>query len=168
MTTDPTYQKLLEASWRKPLTAAEEEELRAWLVTHPEDAAEWELEAGVDQALGHLKDLPVPSNFTARVMAAVERGQATEVPGQPVWGRIWRGLSEWLPRAAVAGVILGVGAIAYVHTNENARREQLVRSVETVCDVRSLPSPRILEDFDAIQELKPSAKPDVILLSLLE
>jgi hypothetical protein len=168
MTTDPTYQRLLETSWRRPLTTAEENELRAWLVEHPECAVEWEVEAGLNHGLGVLRDVPVPSNFTARVIAAVEREQTTESRRTAAWLPVWRGLSRWLPRTAVAGVILGVGAIAYIHTSQNARREDLARSVETVCDVRSMPSPRILEDFDAIQELTPAPKPDVALLSLLE
>lgn len=166
--TDPTYQKLLETSWQRALTHAEEQELRAWLAAHPESAIEWEMEAGINQALGQLKDLPVPSNFTARVMAAVERGQSVEAQKIPGWTQVWRGLSRWLPRTAVAAVIFGVGAVAYVHNQTERARQELARSVETVCDVRSLPSPRILENFNAIQELKPSARPDVTLLSLLE
>ena len=172
MKTDPTYQTLLETRWRRALTPDEEAELHAWLATHPEDAADWELETAVSQAVGNLKDLPVASNFTARVMAAVERGERVEAQKRFGWEHVWRGLSRWLPRTAVAGIILGVGAIAYVETNQHARREQareeMARVVETVCDVRSIPSPQILENFDAIQELKPSAKPDVTLLSLLE
>ena len=168
MTTDPTYQRLLETSWRRPLTTAEETELRAWLTDHPDAAVEWEAEAGINHALGALRDLPVPSNFTARVMAGVEREQRSEPRRIVGWLPVWRGLSRWLPRTAVAGVILGVGAIAYIHTSQNARREELARSVETICDVRSMPSPRILENFDAIQELTPAPKPDVALLSLLE
>ena len=171
MKTDPTYQTLLETRWRRPLTPEEEVELQVWLATHPEDAADWELEAAVSQAVRNLKDLPVPSNFTARVMAAIERDEPAEAPKSLGWEHVWRVLSRWLPRTAVAGIILGVGAIAYLETNQHARKEQareeMARVVETVCDVRSLPSP-ILENFDAIQELKPSAKPDVTLLSLLE
>src|SRR5215831_5778169 len=159
MTTDPTYRRLLETSWLRPLTTAEETELRSWLAEHPEAVVDWEAEAGINHALGALRDVPVPSNFTARVLAAVQREQQTERRRTAAWPQVWHGLSRWLPRTAVAGIILGVGAIAYIHTSQNTRREQMVRDVETVCDVRSMPSPRILQDFDTIQELTPAPRP---------
>ena len=166
MTTDPTYRTLLERSWRRPLTAAEDHELRAWLAKHPDAALDWEVEAGINRALGGLGDAPLPSNFTALVIAAVEQ-QAHEASRRG--STLWMALSRWLPRTAVAAIVFGVGMIAYVHNSHNAEMARIVQSVETVSDVRSLPSPRILQDFEAIRELKPAAaKPDVVLLSLLE
>ncbi len=82
MSNDPTYNRLRELSWRRKLTGAEEAELRAWLAAHPDAQADWEAEAGLNAALGRLPDAPVPSNFTARVLQAVEREAAAELRRQ--------------------------------------------------------------------------------------
>ena len=42
MNPDPVYQRLRETGWRRPLTAAEQAELRAWLAAHPEQQADAE------------------------------------------------------------------------------------------------------------------------------
>jgi len=36
MNPDSTYQRLREIGWRRPLTEAEQAELRAWLAAHPD------------------------------------------------------------------------------------------------------------------------------------
>src|SRR4051812_26927281 len=112
MTTDPIYRRLLELSWRRPLTAAENQELRACLATNADAALEWEADSAINRALGGVRDVPVPNNFTARVMAAVERQQKVSQSSRRT-SALWRALSLWLPRTAAAAVILGVGLIAY-------------------------------------------------------
>src|SRR5437667_12737472 len=72
MMNDPVHNHLRELSWRRRLTSSEEAELRAWLAAHPEAQAQWEAEAGLNDALGLLPDAPLGSNFTARVLQAVQ------------------------------------------------------------------------------------------------
>jgi anti-sigma factor RsiW len=163
MTNDAVYQRLREATWRRPLTAAEQAELRAWLATHPEAQTEWEAESGLNATLGRLLDVPVPSNFTARVMQAVELEAAAEAR-QPVprW-RAWR--RRWLPRLAIAAV--GVALLTYYQVRA-ARRAEFARSVAAISSVSSLPSPEILQDFDAIYMLNQTPPADEELLNLLK
>ena len=111
MTNDPIYNRLRELSWRRKLTAAEAAELQAWLAAHPEARADWEAEAGLNEALGRLPDAPVPSNFTARVLQAVEREAAAELRRRRTW-QVWLRW-RWLPKAAVAAVVLGAGLVSY-------------------------------------------------------
>ena len=59
MTNDPLYHQLLEQSWRRKLTDAEEAGLRAWLAAHPEAQPDWDAEAGLSEALGALPNVPV-------------------------------------------------------------------------------------------------------------
>ena len=166
MTNDPIYNHLRELSWRRKLTDAEEAELRAWLKAHPEAQADWEAEAGLNAALGGLPDMPVPSNFTARVLQAVERDAAGELrQGEPKL-RFWRRL-RWLPKAAFAVVILAAGLVSY-HQFQAARFAEYAHSVAAVSDVSSLPSPEILQDFDAIRASNPSPTPDEQLLAVLQ
>ncbi len=163
MTHDPLYTRMRELSWRRKLTEAEEQELRAWLVEHADAQADWEAEAGLNQALDRLPNVPVASNFTARVMQAVEREAAQELPPAAAW-RWWR---RWLPRVAFLSVILGSGLLVY-HQVQTARRVEYAKSLATVSDVSSMPSPKILEDFDAIRAYKTAPRADKELLALLK
>src|SRR5438105_15808113 len=102
---DSAYHKLREARWRRKLTDAESAELRAWVASHPEAQAEFEAEARLTDALVRLPDVPVPSNFTALVLQAVERDAAVmESRGaRSAWTVFWH---SWLPKAAVAAVVM--------------------------------------------------------------
>ena len=158
------YNLLWEKAWRHRLSDAEIASVRAWLAQHPESRADWELEAGLSVALGKLPDVPVPSNFTARVLQAVER--ETAVAQRPVRGFrwFWRSL---VPRMALVAVVLGVGGLAY-HQRATSRRVALVRDVKVVAGVASLPSPEILQDFDTIRRMSSTPGPDPELIALMK
>src|ERR1039457_1946654 len=119
MTDDPIYTRLRELSWRRKLTDAEEAQLRALLAARPEAQADWDTEASLNALLGRLPDVPVPSNFTARMLQAVEREAAAELrPGERKW-QFWRRL-RWLARVAFAAIALGAGVLSY-HQIQAAR-----------------------------------------------
>ncbi len=164
MMPDPTYQRLRELGWRRPLTAAEEAELRAWLVGHPEAQAEAEAELGLSQALARLPEAPVPSNFTARVWQAIDRDAATPRPaGGLQLARWWR---SWVPRFAVLTVAVGAGWLAFRH-HESVQRAELVKSFLIVAPA-SLADPGVIADFEVICQLSPPAAADEELLKLME
>ena len=96
MTNDPIYNHLRELSWRRKLTGAEEAQLRVWLAAHPGAQADWDTEAGLNSALGRLPDVPVPSNFTARVLQEVQSGAAAELRLDERKWQFWR-RRRWLP-----------------------------------------------------------------------
>src|SRR5207244_6508374 len=112
MMNDPVYDPLSEVSWRRKLTTSEELQLRAWLAAHPEAQADWEDEARLNEMLGLLPDAPVASNFTNRVLQAVEQAEVAELQeshGSRVgW---WRQL---VTRAALAGLVGAVVTVSYV------------------------------------------------------
>ena len=166
MTDDPIYNRLRELSWRRKLTDAEEAQLRALLAARPEAQADWDAEATLNAALCRLPDAPVPSNFTARVLQAVEREAAGELRQDEGNWQFWRRL-RWLPKVAFAAVILGTGLVSYRQL-QAARFAEYAHSVAAVSDVSSLPSPDILKDFDAIQASNPTALPDEQLLAALK
>src|SRR3954465_6935027 len=106
---DPLETRLREISWRRKLTPAEEGELRAWLAAHPEARAAWAAERELNEFLAGMPEAPVSSNFTARVLHAVEREAAAEARRlNPKWS--WR---SFLPKTAVAAVALMAGVFAY-------------------------------------------------------
>jgi anti-sigma factor RsiW len=166
MTNDPIYDHWRELSWRRKLTGAEEAELRAWLAARPEAQADWESEARLNAALGRLADVPVPSNFTARVLQAAEREAAAELrrPEWKGWG--WLRL-RWLPKAALTATVVSAG-VASCLVIQDAQRKRLVESVAAVSAVPSVPSPEILRDFDAIRASDPTPVPDEKLLAALQ
>src|SRR3974390_2327092 len=99
MKNDPLSTRFRELSWRRKLSPAEAEEVRAWLAAHPEAQEDWDVETGLSEALDRLPNMPVATNFTVQVLRAVERKD--NAPQQPVQAgsRISRWL-KWLPRTA--------------------------------------------------------------------
>ena len=169
MTNDPRYQHLLELSWRRKLTPAEEAELQACIAAHPGAQADWEAEVGLTEALGRLPDAPVPSNFTARVLQAAEREAAAEARRKLAW-LPWL-TPRWLPRVAFGAIVLGAGLLSY-HEARDVRRDQRVStiglSLEKDSKVSPVPSPDILQNFDAIRAMNRTPPADVELLSLFQ
>jgi anti-sigma factor RsiW len=165
---DPLYNSLRESSWRRKLSVAEEAELRAWLAAHPEAQADWEAETGLTAALGRLPDAPVPSNFTARVLQAVER-ETPAAETRPAAWRWWTQLSpaRWLARLGFAVIVLGAGLISY-HETRVVQRNKIAHGLKLVTEVSPMPSPEILQDFDAIRVLNQTPAADVQLLTLLQ
>ena len=163
MKDDSVLQHLRDAAWRRPLTAAETAELRRQLATDPDAAADWELETRLSRALSALPEAPVASNFTARVLAAVERETPAPAPTAPArWS-----LRRWLPRLAFACVVLGVGLVG-VHQYDRVAHQRMAESVAAISPLGSLPAPEALADFDAIVRLGGEPAADVELLSLLQ
>ena len=161
---DPKQDKWREASWRRPLTPAEAAELHSWLSAHPADAADWEAEIELSQALRQLPEAPVSSNFTARVLA-----EATHL--QSASGRRTRSARPWwlslVPRMAVATLLVATGLAAY-HQHQVARRERIARDLATLPDVAAISDPKVIQDFEAIRRLGQTPPADEELIALLK
>lgn len=184
------FNKLVEISWRRRLTPAEEQELQAWLAAHPGDAERWEAEAGLNVALDRLALVaPVApsSNFTRQVLdlvaleqAAAEREQASSFSSLSLLS-----LFSWLDRVrrllvihqlrlawglAVVGVTMGLG----YHQYREYSREQVARGVRSMSTFASVTEPEVLveEDFEAIRQfsrVRPETNPtDEALFALLD
>ena len=113
------------------------------------------------ELLSRLPDAPVPSNFTARVLQAVE---LEELRGSR------RGILRWnwrvlFPRiTAAAAVAVFAGVAIQVHERSLARRE-MARDVALVVS-QPAPSVEALNNFDAIQRMSQTARPDDELIAL--
>ena len=114
------------------------------------------------ELLSRLPDAPVSSNFTARVMQAVEleERQAARRTG---WHWNWRSL---VPRVAVASVALVMAGLVVQQREVNAHRTQLAEAVARVTAAQPLPSVDALQNFDAIQRMSQPAHADEGLLAL--
>jgi hypothetical protein len=157
MKNEPLQNPLRELVWRRKLTSAEHAELRA----QPEAQADWELESRLTEGLTWLPDAAVPSNFTARVLQAVE--QAEMRPQVRRWHWAWRVL---VPRLAVGVAVIGIAGLAY-QRHEFDQRARLAKNVALVAAAEPLPSIDALKNFNAIQRMgQPRA--DEELLALLQ
>ncbi|MDR3459163.1 MAG: hypothetical protein P4N60_17170 [Verrucomicrobiae bacterium] len=145
-----------ESLWRRKLTDAE----RAALRDRPELAAEARLTA----ALARSPNVPVASNFTTRVMDAIEREeqQAARAHG---WRWSWRFL---FPRVAVAAAVLVFTGVSIQRYEASSYRHEMVRTVVMVTTDKSAPSVEALKDWEAIQRMSQSAHADGDLLAAMQ
>jgi anti-sigma factor RsiW len=150
----PQWRELL---WRRKLTEAEEVELR----TQPEVSADLEMEIRLSKTLARIPGVPVPSNFTARVMQIIELEEAKNTRLRS-WN--WRLL---LPRVAFAMVAIGLAGLALHRYELDTRRAAMAKGVAFVVAAQPLPSVEALKNFDAIRRMsQPHA--DEELLALLQ
>lgn len=168
MTDDRTDNQWRELSWRRKLTPAQRAELQGWLAAHPEAESEWAAEAALNGALGRLRDVPVPSNFTTRVLEVAQQETAAGWRSRPDrrW-LAWPPRLSWLPKMAFAGIVVGASLFSY-HGVLAYQRAQMAKSVATISDISSLPSPQILTNFEAIQALGRTPTADLELLQWLK
>ena len=163
MKNEPLPNRFRELSWRRKLSPAEAEELRAWLASHPDAQTDWDAEGGLNDALDHLPKVPVASNFTARVLQAVEReDRARQTLAFGKGARGW--WLRWLPRAAGAGVVAGAVLLGVQHY----RRAEDARNAFLISNLAVLPSPAALENFEVIDGLRAGPAPDEDLLKALQ
>ena len=165
MRNDPHYERWREISWRGKLGPEEEAGLSEWLSAHPEAQADWESEAALNELLTALPNVPVSSNFTARVVAAAERENQKQIRGAGgyVAAPWWR---RWVPKAACVAVVLaGLLSYNYIQSVERAERAQ---SLATMSQLAALPTPEVLNDFDAIAALSATPAADDELLKLMQ
>jgi negative regulator of sigma E activity len=155
--------QLRESGWRRKLTEAEQGELRAHLDAHPDARADWEMESALNAALTQLPDASVPSNFTARVLQAVEREAAR--PRAWSWRWNWHML---VPRVAFAAAVITFTGLVFQHHEINRQRTALARNVALVTRGQPMPSPEALENFDAIRRMSQPQHADDELLALMQ
>jgi hypothetical protein len=146
----------LEMVWRRPLTDAE----RVALGKDPE----LELEARLTESLVRMPDAPVPSNFTALVMAAVDReGAARTAPMLLRWN--WR---IFLPRVIAAAAILVFTGTIWERYELNSKRSILAKNVAQVASAKPVPTLDALYNFDVIQRMSQPVAADKELLALMQ
>jgi hypothetical protein len=153
METNPSNPQ--ESLWRRTPSDAELRELPA--------RPDLELEVKLTGALSKLPDAPVPSNFTARVIEAVEYEERQAARSQRHRG--WRIL---VPRIAIAAAVLIIVGIGLQRYETNSHRTALAQEVASVAVSRPLPDLDALENLDAIRRLGEASHADGDLLAALE
>ena len=150
---EPLHDELLRLSFRAELTPDERARVEAFLAAHPELRGMWEEERALSRAFNALPDAPISSNFTARVLQAVDLDDAaTRRDRKRRWWTNWRILK--VPRISWAALLLVIGWFAF-QEHRASKRMELSRAVSVVSkDFVALPNPELLQDFDAINSFR--------------
>jgi hypothetical protein len=145
-----------DSVWRRPLTDAE----RAALSQVPE----LEVEERLTESLAKIPDMPVATNFTARVMDAVDREEAKSTT---FWffRRDWRIL---LPRVMATAIVLIFTGIFWERYELSSQRVLLAKHVAQVASTKPIPSVEALSNFDAIQRMSQPVTADTEVLALMQ
>jgi hypothetical protein len=167
---DPVENQIQELAWRQRLADAERAELQRFLTAHPEAKADWEVESQLTGLLGRLPEAPtVASNFTTRVMQAVERENAARNRERGAGGWRWLSLRVWLMRGAMACVVVGASCFAF-YQHQLSERRIMAQDVAKLAEAYSATGALPTQDFDPICRLgdETPAKPDTELLALMK
>lgn len=157
MKNEPLQNPLREQLWRRKLTDAE----RAGLRAQSEMQADLETESRLSEVLACLPNAPVSSNFTARVLQAVER-KSTPHTASWNWPWTWRVL---VPRVAVAAVVVAFAGLGIRGYELNVHRAALAKKVVLMAAAQPMPSVDALKNFNAIQRMsQPHADDELLAL----
>jgi hypothetical protein len=81
---------------------------------------------------------------------------------------VWQIISRWLPKAAVACVLLAVGVVGY-HERQVNERVALAKNVVEFTAAVSASDPEAMQDFEPIRRLSDNQpKADTELLALMK
>lgn len=150
MNQDPVFQRLKEIGWRRALTTKEQAELNAWLVAHPEAQAEVTAEAALNTSLARTRDIPVPSNFTARVLDAIHQEAPKKAQAKTASSSHW--WTVFLPRLAVASAVVIAVVIGYRH-DLAVKQTELTEAAKQIAEAQTLSDISVMEDFETIRTL---------------
>ncbi|MGH9758331.1 MAG: hypothetical protein ACRD4M_11385, partial [Candidatus Acidiferrales bacterium] len=118
-----------------------------------------EMEARLTEALGKMSGTPVPSNFTARVMQAIDLEEAKRSRSR---GWNWHSL---LPRVAFAMLAVGFVGLTVHRYELDERRAALAKKIALVAEAQPMPSMEALKNFDAIRRMsQPHADEELLAL----
>ena len=140
--------------WRRKLTDAERNALRP----------ELKMDARLTAVVGQIPDASVPSNFTARVMDAIELEEARSARSVG-WTLNWRLL--W-PRVAVAATVLIFAGVSIQRYETHSQRTLRAKNSVLLASLQPPPSVDALENLDAIQRMSQTAHADGELLAVLQ
>jgi negative regulator of sigma E activity len=115
------------------------------------------------ELLAQLPDAPLPSNFTARILRAVEMEEARR-PRK--WTFSWT-LRALLPRVAIAAITICFAGLAVRQHAIDGQRAAFAKNVALIAGAQPLPGVEALKNFDAIQRMS-QPRADEELLALMQ
>lgn len=132
--------------------------------TEPDLELEIELESRLTESLKQIPDALVPSNFTSRVLAAVDREEAARAAS---WYRHWN-WRTFLPRVVATAAILVFTGTVWERYEVRSERSMLVKNIAQVTYSKQVPSLDAIYNLDAIRRMSQPVSADKELLTLFQ
>ena len=124
----------------------------------------------LSKSLAQLPEPAVPSNFTARVLQAVERETPAgpRLQGTADWWQALARKARWVTGAAFAAIAILIGVGVHRRGIEKQHELALADSVRIISRVPVLPNAEVLANFETIRAMNQAPPPDDQLLALME
>ena len=146
------YEDLLSIRWIRELNGWERGRLERLLAADPKWNAEWQEDMAVLAAVRCLPDVPVASNFTSRVVAALPCAPALLLPTKRSWFR----RLAWAPKWCLGFGFASLLALAVFYGEyQRAKSMRLVESLTVITESETAPTMEELKHSEFIQELAP-------------
>jgi hypothetical protein len=147
---EDSFNQMLEIAARRKLTVAEEAELQQQIAMRPDRQSAWEQEMGLNHALDQLPDTALSSNFTARVMLAIdlEERRSARKQRQPLWERL--GAIRFAKATVMGALVLFAGLATYQQYRLNVQSTEVTEDLVSLAKLHQLPTVQMLKDFEAI------------------
>ncbi len=166
----PELDLLIDLARRRVLTDEERARLDQLLAANPAGWPNHADELALTRLLDRLPDAPLASNFSSRVMQAIELAEADVIRASQ--RRSWLSLRGWMGRLAwsTAAVALSLTSWAQYRTWQ---RTEYARSITAISEVAAVPSVEMLRDFEVIHTFARvptavEAEADISLLAALQ
>ena len=157
---NPEYQRLLELAWKRDLSPEEGADVKKSLA--PRWQRELEEEQRFTRCIQRLADVPVSSNFTARVLLAAKSSKP--VARLSWWHRL--ALPKWVPRLAMAALTVCLGLFS-VRQYKSAQHTRMARDLVSMSELAQLSEVDWLDNFETINRMSQvEAADDDLLMSL--
>jgi hypothetical protein len=150
-----------EIAWRRDLSQAEKAKLAPLPV-------EEQLDSALGKAIRSLPEIPVASNFTARVLQAIEQEVKSKPTRRSDWLGWLSGRRAWLPRLAAVGLVCVLALGGWNH-HRAAERAKLADSIRQMAGLANAPAPtapanlEVWENFETIRRLGTTAGDEELL-----
>jgi hypothetical protein len=141
----PELEHLMDLARRRVLRPDEVARLTALLEQSPEAWPDRDAELALTRLLKHLPDAPLSSNFSARVMQAIDLEDQRKAGARPAATR----LPRWLVRLGWATATVAVVGESWFEY-QDWQRAETARSIQVITEVAAVPSVEVLRDFEVI------------------
>ncbi len=170
---DLNLDSLTALAWRRPLTPEERARAQHLLREQPAGLSAFEEDQELTRLVQQLPDAPVPSNFTACVLQALDQPEPVPACGRsPFSGWLARLAAPRIAWAVLAVLLLPLGYLGFQsrqRTQIAASIAQITRTVSETGRAVETPPLEILRDFEAIDRLRvANTVADEELLAALE
>ncbi len=166
----PELDLLIDLARRRVLTNEERARLNQILEVNPGGWPNRDEELALTGLLDRLPAAPLASNFSARVMQAIELAEADS--GRTAKRRSWLNLRGWMGRLAWSTAAIALSLTSWTQYR-TWQRTEYARSITAISEVAAVPSVEMLRDFEVIHTFARvptavEAEADISLLAALQ